>query len=58
VKLLREKSMNGVTVIGGGTIPGEDIPRLKAAGIKKVFLPGASLGEIVKWTKENVKPLH
>ena len=58
VKLLREKSMNGVTVIGGGTIPREDIPRLKAAGIKEIFLPGASLGEIVKWTRKNVKPLH
>ena len=58
VKLLREKSMKGVTVIGGGTIPAEDIPRLKAAGIKEVFLPGASLGEIVGWTKKNIKPLH
>jgi len=58
VRLLRDRDMNDVTVIGGGTIPGEDIPRLKEAGIKEVFLPGASLDEIIKWTKENVKPLQ
>lgn len=58
VNLLREEGRENVTIIGGGTIPAEDIPKLKEAGIKEVFLPGASLGEIVKWTKENVRPLH
>ena len=58
VKLLREKGMDNVTVIGGGTIPREDIARLKEAGIKEVFLPGTPLREIIKWTKENVKPLQ
>jgi methylmalonyl-CoA mutase C-terminal domain/subunit len=58
VHLLREEGRENVTVIGGGTIPTEDIPKLKEAGIEEVFLPGVSLGEIVKWTKENVRPLH
>lgn len=58
VKLLREKGKDNVTVIGGGTIPREDIARLKEAGIKEVFLPGTPLREIIKWTKENVKPLQ
>ena len=58
VKQLREKGINNVTVIGGGTIPREDIARLKEAGIKEVFLPGTPLREIIKWTKENVKPLQ
>ena len=57
VKQLREKGAGDITVIGGGIIPREDIPRLKAAGIKEVFLPGTPLEEVVKWTKENVKPL-
>ena len=57
VKQLREKGAGDITVIGGGIIPREDIPRLKEAGIKQVFLPGTSLEEIVKWTKENVKPV-
>jgi len=55
VKQLREKGAGGITVIGGGIIPGEDIPRLKEAGIKEVFLPGTPLEEIIKWTKEHVK---
>ena len=57
VKQLREKGAGDITVIGGGIIPGEDIPRLQEAGIKEVFLPGAPLEKIIKWAKENVKPL-
>ena len=56
VKQLRERGASDITVIGGGIIPREDIPRLKEAGIKEVFLPGTPLEEIIKWTKENIKP--
>ena len=48
VRLLREKSAADITVIGGGIIPEEDIPKLMDAGIKAVFLPGTSLDEIVQ----------
>ncbi len=57
VQQLREKGAGDITVIGGGIIPEEDVPRLKKAGLKAVFLPGASLEEIVNWTKKNVKPM-
>ncbi len=57
VKQLRGKGAGDITIIGGGIIPREDIPRLKEAGIKEVFLPGTPLGEVVEWTKKNVKPL-
>jgi len=57
VRQLREKGAGDITVVGGGIIPEEDIPRLKKAGIKEVFLPGTSLEEIMKWTEENVKPM-
>jgi len=56
-RLLKERNASDITVIGGGIIPDEDIPKLEAIGVKKVFLPGASLEEIVSWTRENVKPL-
>ena len=55
---LREKGAGDVTVIGGGIIPEEDIPKLEEAGIKKVFLPGTPLAEIIDWTKKNVKPVR
>ena len=56
VKQLRGKGADNITVIGGGIIPEEDIPKLERAGIKKVFLPGTPLDEIIDWTKKNVKP--
>ncbi|MDO8716783.1 MAG: cobalamin B12-binding domain-containing protein [Dehalococcoidales bacterium] len=54
VKQLREKGSD-ITVVGGGIIPKEDVPKLKEAGIKEVFLPGTPLAQIITWTKENVK---
>jgi len=56
VKQLEESGAGDMTVIGGGIIPAEDIPKLKEAGIKEVFLPGVPLDEIVKWVNDNVKP--
>ena len=57
VKQLRKKGAADITVIGGGIIPEDDIPKLKEAGIKKVFLPGTPITEIIDWTKKNVKPV-
>ena len=56
VKQLRERGASDITVIGGGIIPTEDIPKLKEAGIKEVFLPGTPLSEIIEWTNKNIKP--
>lgn len=58
IRLLKEKGADDIIVIGGGIIPDEDIPKLEEIGIKKVFLPGASLDEIIRWTEENVKSLR
>jgi methylmalonyl-CoA mutase C-terminal domain/subunit len=55
-RLLKEKGADDIPIIGGGVIPDEDIPKLKEIGVKKVFLPGTPLDEIVKWTKKNVRP--
>ena len=57
VKQLRENGAGNITVIGGGIIPPEDIPRLKKAGIREVFLPGTPLEKIMAWTRKNVKPV-
>lgn len=57
VKQLKEKGAGDIIVIGGGIIPEEDIPALKKAGIREIFLPGAPLDEILSWTRENVKPV-
>jgi methylmalonyl-CoA mutase C-terminal domain/subunit len=48
VELLQEKGMASVRVFVGGIIPSQDIPELKAMGVAAVFLPGASMQEIVR----------
>ena len=55
VKLLREREAADIAVIGGGIIPKEDIPPLKQAGIKEIFLPGTPISDIIKWTTGNIK---
>lgn len=39
-RLLKEKGMNEFTVILGGTIPPDDIPKLKEAGIAEILAQG------------------
>ena len=53
---LRESGGGDIPVIGGGIIPAEDIPALKEAGLREVFLPGVTVPEIVRWVRENVPP--
>jgi len=54
VKLLRERGAGDVIVFGGGIIPKDDIPKLKADGIERIFTPGAATGEIVAWLRERL----
>ena len=49
VRGLREKGMTKTTVILGGTIPPQDEPALKEAGIAGVFGPGTPLKRIVEF---------
>lgn len=56
VRILREKNMNDIMVILGGTIPPDDIPKLKEEGITEVFGPGAPLKEIIEFVSQSNKP--
>jgi methylmalonyl-CoA mutase C-terminal domain/subunit len=53
--LLREKGLDDVLVVIGGIIPDVDIPKLKAAGVKGVFLPGTPMREIVEFIQANAR---
>ena len=53
VELLQERDAADIVVFGGGIIPEEDIPVLEAAGVAKVFTPGASTSEITGWVAEH-----
>jgi methylmalonyl-CoA mutase C-terminal domain/subunit len=54
-KLLKEKGLEDVLVVGGGIIPKEDIPKLKKVGVAGIFGPGAHCEEIVEFIRKNVK---
>jgi methylmalonyl-CoA mutase, C-terminal domain len=53
VRLLKKKGMADTTVILGGTIPPDDIPKLKKAGIAEVFGPGTSLAKIISFVDDH-----
>ena len=55
MELLREKGVKDLLVLGGGVIPEEDIPSLKALGIAAIFGPGTSTETIVQYVRENTK---
>jgi len=55
MELLKEKGVKDILVMGGGVIPEEDVPALKAVGVRDVFGPGTSTENIVKYVQENVK---
>jgi methylmalonyl-CoA mutase, C-terminal domain len=56
MQLLEQQGLNDVLVVVGGIIPDVDIPRLREAGIKGIFLPGSPMQEIVTFIAENVRP--
>lgn len=55
VQCLKERGMDDVLVVGGGVIPAEDIPGLKAAGIAEVFTPGTPTGTAVDFIKAHAR---
>jgi len=55
MELLGERGVTDMLVVGGGIIPDEDIPPLKAAGIAEIFGPGTTTTEIIAYIKTNVK---
>lgn len=56
MELLKEKGVEDIMVIGGGIIPDEDVPSLKACGIAEIFGPGTNTQDIVGFIKANVRP--
>jgi methylmalonyl-CoA mutase C-terminal domain/subunit len=55
MQLLKEKDIDDILVIGGGVIPNEDIPGLKAAGIAEIFTPGTTTTKTIEFIKNNLK---
>ena len=54
--LLKERGADDILIVLGGTIPQQDTEFLKSQGVAAIFGPGTSLGETVRFIRENVKP--
>lgn len=52
LRLLRERDAADIVVFGGGIIPESDVEALSKMGVDKVFTPGTSLDEIVRYVKD------
>jgi len=48
MRLLKEEGADDIAVFAGGIIPEKDIPKLKALGIREIFLPGTSTSRAVE----------
>lgn len=54
VKQLRDRGAGDTLVFAGGIIPAVDFEALEAAGIEKIFTPGANTTEIAAWLNERL----
>lgn len=43
-----------ILILVGGTIPHDDFPKLKEAGVDGIFIPGTPISEIIKFIKEKL----
>jgi methylmalonyl-CoA mutase, C-terminal domain len=55
MQLLKEKGLDDVLVLVGGIIPDVDVPKLKAVGVKGIFLPGTPMKDIVDFIQSHVR---
>jgi methylmalonyl-CoA mutase C-terminal domain/subunit len=55
-QLLAEAHADDILLLVGGTIPPEDEPLLKAAGVAAVFGPGTSLETTIAFIRDRVQP--
>lgn len=53
---LRERDATDIVVFGGGIIPDQDIPRLEALGVSRIFTPGTSTQDVINYLNATVQP--
>ena len=53
--LLKEKGLDDVLVVIGGIIPDMDAPKLKAIGVKGIFLPGTPMQDIIEFINAHAR---
>jgi methylmalonyl-CoA mutase C-terminal domain/subunit len=55
MELLKAKGLDDVLVVIGGIIPDVDIPKMKAIGVRGIFLPGTPMQQIIDFIEQNAR---
>lgn len=55
--LVRSNDLSDVLVVCGGNIPRQQIDKLTAKGVAKVFTPGSASGDIIEYLVSNTRRL-
>jgi methylmalonyl-CoA mutase C-terminal domain/subunit len=55
MELIKEKGLEDVLVVIGGIIPDVDVPKLKAIGVRGIFLPGTPMQSIIEFIQANAR---
>jgi methylmalonyl-CoA mutase C-terminal domain/subunit len=53
---LKARGIGDVVVFGGGIVPKDDMQKLAALGVAKIFTPGARTHEIIDWVESYLRP--
>ena len=53
MELLKQKGAEYIRIVGGGIVPLEDVGKLEAMGVAKVFGPGTDTRDIVDFIRRN-----
>ena len=56
MRMLKEEDAEEIVVFAGGIIPEQDIGKLKAMGIREIFLPGTPTSTAVEAIRAAVRP--
>jgi methylmalonyl-CoA mutase, C-terminal domain len=56
MELLKQRQIEDVLVVLGGTIPEQDVPFLNQHGVTGIFGPGTPMEQIITFIRGNVKP--
>lgn len=51
LELLEAEGAEHIVLFGGGIIPDDDLPKLKASGVRMLFRPGTAMSDIVDFVK-------
>ena len=54
IELLKQNEAEDILVFCGGTIPKDDIPKLKEAGVGEIFTPGTPTRKAVEYVRQTV----